>query len=296
MRWLVFTSVLLACSAPPGPVDAGRTPVDAGPPRVVDGGLVGPFAIGLVSVSQVVRDEGSRTTASTLLSAVFTEVGPLTPNPCVERREGACLVRICNLGAAPLGTTVSAGPLTLTGLLPREVPDGGLAAPDAGDEDGGVRWVLQPLDSGVASLQVPQRLFFGGDTLGVSAGGDAVPAFVSPPLTTPAQVLVSKPRCTPGCPPVRRDVPLEVAWSGVSFATVRVVVNTPQVSVRCDAPAEQSALQVPAALLAELTPSVAPGDATLVVVARTAVSFDAGAFDVTLAAETPTFLPVEVLP
>lgn len=220
----------------------------------------------------------------------------MTVNPCVERREGGCVVRVCNVGAAGLGTTVSAGPLTFTGLLPREVPDGGLFEPDAGDDDGGVRWVLLPLDSGVASLQVPQRLFFGGDTLGVSGTGGAVPAFSSPPLTTPAQLLVSRPRCAPSCPPVRRDVPLEVTGSGVSFATVRVVLNTPQVSVTCEAPAEQNALQVPAALLSELTPSVASGDATLVVLARTAVSFDAGVWDITVAAETPTFLPIDVLP
>jgi hypothetical protein len=293
---LVFTSALVACSAPPGPLDAGRLPVDAGPPRVVDGGLVGPSFTGLVSVSQVLRDEGSRTTASTQLTASFSQVAPLTPNPCVERREASCVVRVCNVGAAGLGSPVSAGQLTFTGLLPREVPDGGLFSPDAGDDDGGARWVLSPLDSGVASSSVPQRLFFGGDSLTVSASGGVVPAFTSPALTTPAQVSVSKPRCTPACPPVRRDVPLEVTWTGVSFATVRVTLSSPQVSVTCEAPAEQNALRVPAALLSELTPSVAPGDATLVVLARTAVSFDAGAWDVTFAAETPTFLPIEVLP
>lgn len=264
---------------------------------MVDGGLVGPFSTGVVSVSQVVREEGNRTTASTLLTGVFSEVAPQTPSPCVERTQGPCVVRLCNVGASGLGVTVSAGSLALTGLLPREgPPDGGLAPPDAGDGDGGTRWVLQPLDSGVVSLQVSQRVFFGGDQLSVSASGGVVPAFTSPTLTTPAQVTVSKPRCVPTCPPVRRDVPLEVTWSGVSFAAVVVTVNTPQVSVTCQAPAEQNALQVPSALLGELTPSTMSGDATLVVLARTVVSFDAGTFDVTFAAETPTFLPIEVLP
>ena len=65
MRWL-FASVVagLACSPMPAPVDGGRPVVDAGPPRVVDGGVVGPFARGLLLVSQTVREEVTRTTAS----------------------------------------------------------------------------------------------------------------------------------------------------------------------------------------------------------------------------------------
>lgn len=293
---LAFASLALACSPPPAGTDGGRPPVDAGPPRVVDGGLVGPFSRGVVSLSQVVRDEGNRTTASTLLSATFTDVPAGTPSPCVERREGTCSVRVCNVGAGVVGATVSAGVVTFEGLLAEEVRDAGFFVPDAGDEDAGVRWVMTPLDSGVASRSVPQRLFFGGDTVTASASGGVVPAFTSPPLTTPAQLQVSKPRCQPACPDVPRDAPLKVEWSGVSFAEVRVTVNTPQVSVTCEAPAEQNALEVPAALLAELTPSTTSGEATLVVLARTAVRVDAGAWDVTLAAETPTFLPVRVLP
>jgi hypothetical protein len=136
MRWL-FVSVVagLACSPMPAPVDAGRPSVDAGPPRVVDGGVVGPFSRGLLLASQTVREEVTRTTASFAFSATFTEVAAGTRNPCIERREGACSVRICNQGERVEGTTVSPGKLTLEGLLPVEAEGGRDAGPvDAGNE------------------------------------------------------------------------------------------------------------------------------------------------------------------
>ena len=298
MRWL-FASLIavLACSPMPAPVDAGRPLVDAGPPRVVDGGVVGPFSRGLLLASQTVREEVTRTPASFAFSATFTEVTAGTPNPCIERSEGACTVRICNLNERVEGTSVAPGTLTLVGLLPVEVDAGRDAGPfDAGLEDGGARLTLLPNDAGLVSFSVGQRLFFGGTEVTVQSQGGGVPAFTSPVLVMPAQLTLSTPRCMPICASIPRDLPLRVAWANVSGAEVSVQLNTSQVTVTCAAPAEQSVLEVPASLLTELTPSVASGDATLVVLARRSVRFDAGTWDVTLSAETPTLFPIIVLP
>lgn len=298
MRWL-FASVVagLACSPMPAPVDAGRPIVDAGPPRVVDGGLVGPFSRGLLLASQTVREEVTRTTSSFTFSAAFTEVAAGTPNPCIERRDGACTVRVCNQGERVVGTTVSAGTLTLEGLLPVEVDAGRDAGPlDAGTDDGGARLTLSPNDAGLVSFAVPQRLFFGGTEVAVQSEGGGVPAFTSPVLVMPAQLTLSTPRCMPTCAAIPRDLPFRVAWANVSDALVSIQLSTPQVTVTCEAPAEQAVLEIPATVLAELTPSVASGDATLVVLARRSVHFDAGVWDVTFSAETPTLLPIIVLP
>lgn len=273
-------------------VDAGSMPVDAGPVRVVDGGVVGPFSMGTVTLSQRVREEASRTLLSATITASFTEVAAGTPNPCVERVEGSCVVRICNLASAISGVAASAGVLTFDGLLPRELPDSGMS--DAGVFDGG--WELAPNDAGLVSESVTQRLFFGGSELVVHAEGSTVPAFTSPPLTTPAQLVVSTPRCLPTCAPISRDTPFRVSWSGVSNAQAEVRLSTPQVTVTCRAPAEQNSLEVPATLLHELTPSVTAGEATLTMLARTSVSLDAGSWNIVFSAETPTLLPVTVLP
>jgi len=298
MRWL-FASVVtgLACSPMPAPVDAGRPVVDAGPPRLVDGGVVGPFTRGLLLASQTVREEVTRTTSAFTFSAAFTEVAAGTPNPCIERREGACSVRICNQNERVEGTSVSPGSLTLDGLLPLEVDAGRDAGPlDAGTDDGGTRVTLSPNDAGIVSFAVRQRLFFGGAEVTVQGQGGGVPAFTSPVLVMPAQLTLSTPRCMPTCAAIPRDLPFRVGWANVSDALVSVRLSTSQVTVTCEAPAEQSVLQVPTTALAELTPSVASGDATLVVLARRSVSFDAGAWNVTFAAETPTLFPIIVLP
>ena len=273
-------------------VDAGPLPVDAGPPRVVDGGLVGPFSRGTVTLSQRVREDVTRTVVTATVSATFVDVAAQTPNPCVERAEGACMVRIGNQGSAIIGTFASAGTLTFDGLLPREQPDSGVV--DAGLFDGG--WALAPNDAGLVSESVTQRLFFGGSELVVHAEGATVPPFTSPLLTTPAQLTVSTPRCVPTCAPISRSTPFRVSWSGVSNAEAEVRLSTAQVTVTCRAPAEQNALEVPATLLQELTPSATPGEATLTMLARTSVSLDAGSWNVVFSAETPTLLPVTVLP
>lgn len=283
---------VLACSPPPAVVDAGRPPVDAGPPRVVDGGLLPASSTGRIVVSQAVREVGLRTTVTSSVFARFVEVAAGTPNPCVERTEGACVVRVCNEGPGVAGALVSPGALTLEGLLPL-ARDGGV---DAGMPDAGPRLLLEPTDAGLVAFVVGQRLFFGGAELTVTAAGAEVPPFTSPALLTPAQLTVSTPRCMPTCAAIPRDVPYRVAWANVSGAEVSVQLTTPQVTVTCTAPAEQAVLEVPPSVLGELTPTSAAGDATLLVLARTSVRLDAGSWDVTVSAETPTLLPVEVLP
>lgn len=273
-------------------VDAGPMPVDAGPPRVVDGGLVGPFSRGAITLSQTVREEAARSIASATLTATFTGVAAGTPNPCIERVEGACLVRVCNLGGAVMGVSASAGVLTFEGLLPPLESDAG--STDAGELDGG--WALAPGDAGLVSRFVAQRLFFGGSEVVVRAEGATVPAFTSPLLTTPAQLTVSTPRCVPTCAPLSRATPLRVSWSGVSNAEAEVRLSTPQVTLTCRVPAEQGSLEVPVTLLQELTPSVTSGEATLTMLARSSVSFDAGSWSVVFSAETPTLLPITLLP
>jgi hypothetical protein len=287
--------LLLGCSPPSSSLDGGPPPVDAGQPWVVDGGLVGPFSRGALVISQTVREEGIRTIASSVFTAFLTQVPARTSNPCVERTEGACKVRICNQGERIEGASVSPGSLTLVGLRPLEVDAGPV---DAGSGGGGVRVTLWPNDAGIVSFAAPQRLFFGGDELVVQGhgDGDGVPAFVSPVLVTPAQLRVSTPRCTATCPTIARDQPFRVAWANVLGADIIVQLNTRQVSVTCEAPAEQAALIMPEALLSQLTPSLTPQDATLVVLARRSVQFDAGSWNLTFSAETPTLLPITVTP
>jgi hypothetical protein len=275
--------------------DAGRPPVDAGPPRVVDGGLIGPFSTGELVISQAVRVVGIRSVFSTSLSARFFEVAAGTPSSCVERVEGGCTLRVCNLGTPNVGTPRSAGAIVLTGLLPLET-DGGFDEVDAGAPDAGSVYTLLPNDAGIASSFVAQRLFFGGTEVVASAIGDTVPGFVSPVLTTPGQPTVTKPRCVPTCPSVPRDAPYEVSWGNVGDGDVVVQVSTAQVTAWCVAPASDGRLTIPATLMSELTPSTVPGDATLVVKARTSVRFDAGGFDVRFSAETPTLSSIDVLP
>jgi hypothetical protein len=279
-------------------VDGGRPAVDAGPTRVVDGGTVGPFKRGFVTLSQTVREEPTRTTVSATLSATFLEVAAGTPSPCAEVVMGACVVRTCNVGGSLAASTTSAGSIRFDGLLPPLQPaDAGAdAGVDAGSLDAGFEWVLLPDDAGVASRSVAQRVFFGGAPVTVSASGDVVPAFTSPELLTPAQVSLSSPRCVQACAPVSRAEPLRVAWSGVSGVDVLVRLSTAQVTVTCTADAVRGSLEVPVEALAELPPSAAVGEATLTVLARAATRFDAGAWDVTVAAETPTLLPVSLLP
>lgn len=302
----LFVFAWCAACSPMMTPDAGQPPVDAGPLRVVDGGLVGPFARGEVIVSQSVREVGTRSVFSSQLSASFLEVAAPTPSPCLERRDGNCVLRICNQTGAIVATTRTAGAITFWGLLPLERDagkgDGGVDAGeptdggdgDAGELDGG--WLVTPSDAGFVGVGVSQRLFFAGNELSATASGGDLPAFSTPTLLAPAQLTLTKPRCLPACPPVPRDAPLEVGWSGVGEGEVFVQLTTPQVTVTCSALATSGTSSIPVSLLAELTPSVSSGEATMVVKTRTSVQFDAGGFEVAFAAETPALFPLTVLP
>ncbi len=304
--WVLVLSGSLACSPMTTP-DAGTMPVDAGPSRVVDGGLVGPFARGEVLVSQSVREVGTRSVFSSHLSASFLEVGAPTPSPCVERREGSCVLRVCNQTGAIVANTRTAGAITWWGLLPLERDAGSDGGLDGGAADGGVDggedggaldggWLLHPNDAGLVGVSAPQRLFFAGSELSATASGGDLPAFSTPTLLAPAQLTLTTPRCVPACPPLPRDTGFDVGWSGVGEGDVFVQLTTPQVTVTCSAPATSGTLTVPPSLMAELTPSVSSGEATMLVKTRTSVQFDAGGFDVAFAAETPALFPVTVLP
>ncbi len=296
---LLSTGLLLACPGPSSPPDAGRPPVDAGPPRVVDGGTVGPAQWGVVELTQRARTTGSRTTFSARVQASFLEVAAGTPNPCVERTEGACVVRVCNLDGAVQGIARRAGALTLEGALLVDGPDGGLdggrdAGLDAGStlpmDDGGVL-TLVPTDAG-AFAAVSARLFTSGQTLNLRAGGDEVPPFVSPPLSAPSQVTVRFPRCGTTCPVVSRELPLRVEWTDAPVGDVLVELVGRQVSARCRSIGLEERFELAPEVLREFPPTVEPGDATLIVSGVSTVSFDAGTWDITLTASTPTLVPL----
>jgi hypothetical protein len=190
VRCLALLSLALcACPEPVAMPDAGRPPVDAGPPLVVDGGTLGPAQWGAIELTQHARTSGSQVTYSSFVRASFLEIPAETPNPCVERRQGRCTVRVCNVDGAVRGLVRRAGTLTLEGALVVDGPDDG---PDGGPDgglDGGHDAGSPPPDGGALTLvttdagafsSVPGRLFVDGLALTVRAEGDEVPAFTSP--------------------------------------------------------------------------------------------------------------------
>ncbi|MDX2010721.1 MAG: hypothetical protein SFW67_11040 [Myxococcaceae bacterium] len=261
---------------------------------------MGPAQWGTIELTQRTRTSGSRTTFSTRVLASFLDVAAGTPNPCVERTEGACTVRVCNLDGAVRGIARRTGVLTLEGALLVDGPDGG---PDGGRDAGGLdAGITLPMDDGGVLTLVPTdagafaavnaRLFTDGLAMIIRASGDEVPPFVSPPLLAPSQVTVRFPRCATTCPVVSRELPLRVEWADAPVGDVLIELVGRQVSARCRSRGLEERFELGPEVLREFPPTVEPGDATLIVSGVSSVSFDAGTWDVTLTASTPTFVPL----
>jgi hypothetical protein len=289
----------LGCPQPPMPTpDAGRLPPDAGPPRVVDGGTIGPAQWGTIELTQRARTSGSRVTFSSTVQATFVEVAAGTPNPCIEWHTSGCTVRVCNVDGAITGRARRAGTITIEGALIVDGTDGGVdggldGGRDAGlamSEDGGVL-TLVASDAG-SFAAVAGRLFTDELPLTVRAQGDEVPAFTSPPLLAPAQPSVQFPRCGTSCPVVSRELPLRVEWTEAASSDVRIELVGRQVSARCLIRGLEERFEIEPEVLREFLPSVEPGDATLIVAGVRSVGFDAGTWSVTLSASTPTLIPL----
>jgi hypothetical protein len=302
MRFLALFSLgvlALGCPQPPMPTpDAGRLPPDAGPPRVVDGGTIGPAQWGTIELTQRARTSGSRITFSSTVQATFVELTGETPNPCVERPVSGCTVRICNVEGAVIGLRRRPGTITIEGALLVDRPDGGVDGGLDGGRDGGA----EPFeDGGVVTLvatdagafaALPGRLFTDDLPLIVHASGDEVPAFTSPLLLAPAQPSVQFPRCGTTCPVVSRALPLRVEWTDAPVADVRIELVGRQVSARCVLSGLEQRFELDPEVLGEFLPSLEPGDATLIVAGVRSVGFDAGTWSVTLSASTPTLIPL----
>jgi hypothetical protein len=304
VRYLVMMSSALlglGCPGPPPVVDAGRPAPDAGPERIVDGGTLGPLQLGSIDLVQRARTTGQTVRFTSSVQATFLEVAAGTPNPCVERIDGRCTVRVCNAGGAVVGTPRRAGVLTLEGALVVDRPDGGPdAGADAGSDggadagglntDGGVL-TLGPGEGGTAVVTVPARLFTAGQTLVVRATGDEVPAFASPPLEAPSQLIVTSPVCDSPCT-VTRALPVRVSWRNAPAGDVSIELVGRQVSARCTASGREERFDLEPSVLEEFPPSVELGDTSLVISGVSASSFDAGGFRVTVRASTPTLVPL----
>jgi hypothetical protein len=247
-----------------------------------------------VTLTQRVSTSGMPLRFASRAQASFLDVAANTPNPCIEFAQSGCIVRVCNLEGAGSGVFRRAGVVTLEGSLTADPLDAG---PDGGADDGGVEpadggvLTLWPTDAG-ASVVVNTRLFTAGLPLVVSASGDEVPAFISPSLPAPSQLVVTSPRCEGTCAPLSRAAPIRVEWTNAPVGDVSVQLVGRQVSARCLASGLDERFEMEPEVLREFPPTVEPGDTTLIVSGTSARSFDAGGWAVTFSASTPTFIPL----
>ena len=215
MPWLrsaVACVLVAACGESAGPPSDGGT-IDVAP-RPSQGGSV------LVTASAYTVQE--KVFAETRVGAQFT-----TDASCTDVVEGACVTRRCS--GTP--TERSAGPITVQGLT-------------GGDE------VL-------AGAPYPTRTsatqrFLGGETLGATFAGDAVPG-ATRSVVAPDFVTLTLPSWAPSATlSIPRSSDLVLTWDGGNRGTAFVELSDGAVSVRCEAKATSAKMSVPAKLLAPL--------------------------------------------
>jgi hypothetical protein len=210
-------------------------------------------------------------------AADFSTTEHLTLLGCTVTFTGNCKVLSCPGGAVDAGVLVvthqSAGPVTITGTTPSIT--------------------LQPGTDGGAYVGQTflGALWSGGETLSVSAAGAEVPAFFGQSVQAPSTITLTAPVCSlASCSqPIDRAAPLQVTWTGGVYGTVYVTVSSaplgPVAVVQCSFPAGAGSGSIAPAMLANL-PAALDGGATFSIVNMSQAYFDAGVYQVQLAAES----------
>jgi hypothetical protein len=218
-------------------------------PAVVDSGVDAPDAIADVAPEVEPEPIGSgaievthSTREGTLIAtttARFARNIPTTaPASCTRESFGPCDVVAC----APLPPPESpayegAGALTLSGGL--------LGAP----------LTIPKTSQTYLHNRVSEPYFKGADDLRIKALGDVVPAFEMS-VTTPEDLVVTKPSCAVDCGEVDRSRDYEIIWMPPRYGTVDVTLSTgdpkAMTTVTCSAKATDGRLVIPAAALAKL--------------------------------------------
>jgi hypothetical protein len=237
-RWLAI--VLVGCGGneqpPAAPVDTGVEVADA----VVDvapDAEPEPLGTGRISITQL---KTSATMLSAQTAAAFMRNIPTTmPATCTRGSIGPCDYIACDPAPAPEAPSyASAGTITLEGGL--------LISPLTVGKTGETY--------GHAAMNEPY--FKGGDDIRVKASGDVVPAFELS-VTTPEDLIVTKPSCTDTCGELDRGRDYEVVWTPLRYGTVDVSILTNKPSIGyaalyCSAPATAGRLVIPADAVAKL--------------------------------------------
>lgn len=214
------------------PLDAGvEVPVDVAPEVEPE-----PLGNGQVEIAQL---KAGGTLNATATARFARNVPTTTPATCTRESFGPCDVVAC----APLPPPESpayeaAGDLVLTGGL--------LLAPLA----------IPRASQTYAHKATNEPYFRGADDLRVKASGGVVPAFELS-VTTPEDLVVTKPACAANCGDVDRSRDYEIVWAPPRFGTVDVTLFTLKsgvgyATIACSVPAADGRLVVPAAALAKL--------------------------------------------
>jgi hypothetical protein len=190
---LVLLAVLLAAcgSSKPGARSAG----DAGSDGATGdgGGDSGATGAGVLTFSQDLGGGGT-------FFAGFSETAPKLADHCTELDAGSCVTTSCAAAAggdAGAAAAPNAGVLTLTGGVFGST--GALVAPGNG---------------GTYLYASPGLLFAAGDTLGVSATGDAIAAFAEQTVLVLPPLELTAPSTDGGKVTIPTAQPLAVTWTG----------------------------------------------------------------------------------
>lgn len=231
----LFAFALLGCGSEQPSIAPADSGVDAVADAVVD---VAPEPIGNGSIEVSQLREGS-TLLATATARFARNVPTTTPATCTREVVGPCDVVAC----APLPPPESpdyqsAGEVALGGGL--------LIAP-----------LTLPKPSQTYSHKATNEPYFkGADDLRVKATGGVVPAFELS-VTTPEDLVVTKPACGTDCGEVDRSKDYEVVWTPPRYGTVDITFltiksGTGYATIACSVPATDGRLVIPAAALAKL--------------------------------------------
>jgi hypothetical protein len=183
---------------------------------------------------------GSDTTNGATDSYVYPVFGDVTAaNNCSHAVVGACTVDICTADdtGSPTPRYYGAGLITVTGGL-RDVEAAAAA-------DGSYAGVVDDT----------RPLWNGGETLRITAAGDAVPAY-EVTLQAPPRIVVSKPVTSNGAVAIDRTADLLVEWSGAA-KNVEISISadgdgTTYGGIDCIVPTESGRAAVASSLLSRL--------------------------------------------
>lgn len=258
-RTLFIVLSLAACATDPAPPSNAAAQGDAGPRDfgIPDAGLSG-F---IYAFDRAYRDDAGAITHSYTVTAGFAEA---PSEACADLTplfvDTACTLLECFPNTAPPidgGTRPTAGNITI---------------------DGGHEQVyLFPQQGQYLPWNYFNSYFEGGERLVAVATGAEIPAF-SLEVFAPTQPILSSPTVPANSDPLelRRDAPLQLAWSQAATGTIRftasVVAPDRRRTLECRFPADANAATVPSVLLDGLP----PGDAVYEIRAENSAETIAG--------------------